>query len=83
MVGQRKALAQPLQAVVERRDLVQHFACVVDRGARRLVQFKQEEVRQGGLRSFDSRGNHRFLSHLGANEERLVRQHRCNTVQAA
>ena len=38
--------SQPLQAVVERRDVVRDFHDIIERYAWRLIQFKKQKIRE-------------------------------------
>ena len=81
--GERKALAQALEPVVHGRDVVADFANVVDRYAGLLVEFEKQEVREGGLRAFDHRGEDRLFADIGVEEEGHVRQQGRDAVEAA
>ena len=81
--GERKAAAQPIEAMVERRDVVRDFLNVVQRHAGRLVVFKQEQVGQRRLSALDLRREHRLLAHVGVDEQRQVRQYGSQAVEPA
>jgi hypothetical protein len=74
-------VAQSSETVVERGDVVGDLGYVVQRHARRFIQLEEEQIRERRLRPLDLGGEHRFLSDVGVEEERLVREQRGDAVQ--
>ena len=54
-VGEWEAAADPLQAVLQGRDVGGHLDDVIHRDARHLVQLEQEQIRERGLGTLDLR----------------------------
>src|SRR5581483_302038 len=69
------------QAVVQSGDVRRHFLDVVQRNARFLLAFVQEQIGQSGLSPFDLTGKHGLLAHIEVDEERGVRKKSCHAIQ--
>ena len=82
-VGEREASAQPLQAVVQRGDVVRDFHDILHRRARLFLQLEQQEVRERRLGPFDLRGEHGLLAHVGVEKEVHGGQQQRDAVQPA
>jgi hypothetical protein len=81
-VRERESPTQSLQSVVERGHAVRDLDHVLDRRAGNPLQFEQQEVGEGGLRSFDLGGQDRFLADVGVEEQRRVGQEPRQGVQS-
>ena len=68
--GERKAPAQPVEPMVQRRDVVRDLLDVIQRHARRFVVFKQQQVGERRLSALDLRGEHRLLANVSVDEQR-------------
>jgi len=82
-VGKRKTLLQALEAMIEGGDVVGNFRHVLDRNARGFVQFEEEKIGKGRLGPLNLGGQDRLFANIGVKEERFVRQHGGNAIEAA
>lgn len=82
-VGQREAPAQPRQAMLQCGNVVGHLDHVVKGHSGRLFEFKEQQVGERRLGSFNLRGEHGLLADVGIEEEGLVGQQRGHAVEAA
>lgn len=80
--GDRQALLQPAQPVMEGGDVARDLDHVVERHPRRLVDLEQQEIREGGLRAFDLRGENGFLADVRVQEVGPVREQGRDAVEA-
>ena len=82
-VGQRKSPLEPTASMFHRSHVVRCFDHVVDGSSGGFLEFEQEEVGQGRLRTLDLRGEHRLLSDVHVHEEGSVGQQGRHAVQSA
>jgi hypothetical protein len=80
--GERKAIAHPLEAVIQSCNIVRDFMHIVQRDARRLRILIEQKVRKRGLRPFDLRGKHSLLANVGVEEELEIGESGGHAVQS-
>ena len=81
-VRQRKTALEPTASVFQRRYVVRGLDDVVEGSPRGFLDFEEEEVGQGRLRTFYPGGEHRLLPDVDIHEVCVVRQQGRHAVQA-
>jgi hypothetical protein len=67
--GEGETTGQPGRAVFERRHVTRNLRHIIERHSRRLLQLKQQEVRQGRLGALDLGGEQGFPPHVGVEKQ--------------
>ncbi len=69
-----KALVQPLQAVIQRCDIVGHLDDIVHRDAGHFLALIEEKIRERGLRPLNLRRENRFFPDVEIQRQLRIRQ---------
>ena len=80
--AQGRTALQPVQAMIYRGGIVGDLADVVQRHARRILCLELQQFRKRGLRALDLRREQCLLADIHVDQQRWVRQNRCDPVEA-
>lgn len=81
--GHGESRLQQMQAVAERGDIIADLLHIIERNSGLLIQFEQQQIREGRLGALDHGREHRFLADIHVQQQGRVGQQGRNAVQAS
>jgi hypothetical protein len=79
--GERKAIAHPLETVIQGRHIVRNLLHIIQRDAGRLRVLIEKQVRERRLRALNLGGENSFFTNVGIEKELEVRKSGGHSVQ--